>query len=395
LGDSLLEGTAQLFLSDFSKAMPTLERVASALRTGNVTRDDVVRWHNIVPFVANELGDDVTYDAWVQLCERQARTDGALIVLTVILLARARSEVRAGRFTAAEMTYDEVVEITGFGPHPPAYYELLRCGLVAWRGREAETRVMAGQLRDAGTAMGSAVAIEIAAFAVATVSLGAGRYDEALSAIEPVVQHNVPGWTSAALPTAIEAASRSGRADEARRYLSQVAARATASRTEWALGQLARCRAFVVDDRDAEAVHLEAVHRLELTSITTEALQARLAFGEWLRRQNRQVDARVQLRRAYDGFNTMGAEGFAARARVELEAAGESVQYSSQRVSTDLTPQEMQAARLAVTGATNAEIAAQMYISANTVDYHLRKVYRKLGISSRRDLRTAMPALDF
>jgi DNA-binding CsgD family transcriptional regulator len=395
LGDSLLEGTAQLFLCDFSKAMPTLERVANTLRTGDVTRDDIVRWHNIVPFVANELGDDVTYDAWVQLCERQARTDGALIVLTVVLLARARAEVRAGRFTAAEMTYDEVVEITGFGPHPPAYYELLKCGLFAWRGREAETRVMAGQLREAGSAMGSAVAINIAGLAVATVNLGAGRYDEAYAAIEPMVQHNVPGWTSAALPTAIEAASRSGNLDAAKSHLSQVTARATVSKTDWALGQLARCRALVADDRDAEALHMEAIRRLASTSITTEALQARLAFGEWLRRQNRRVDARAQLRPAYDAFNAIGADGFASRARAELEAAGETVQQRSEPARTDLTPQEMQAARLAATGATNAEIAAQMYISANTVDYHLRKVYRKLDVSSRRDLRTAMPALDF
>ena len=150
----------------------------------------------------------------------------------------------------------------------------------------------------------------------------------------------------------------------------------------------------MADDSDAEDLYREAIARLESTTIVTELAQARLAYGEWLRRQKRRIDARVQLRAAYDAFAAMGVEAFAARARSELAATGEKVRRRVAGPVTDLTPQEAQVARLAATGATNAEVAAQMFISTSTVDYHLRKVYRKLGISSRRYLANAIPPLD-
>jgi len=190
---------------------------------------------------------------------------------------------------------------------------------------------------------------------------------------------------------AVEAASRSGNVDRADGYLSKLAARATASKTPWARGQVARGRALLAGDNEAEALHLEAIRLLESTSVSTEASQAKLAYGEWLRRQNRRVDARTQLRAAHNWFSEVGAAGFAARARTELEATGEKVRDQSVATRINLTPQEAQAARLAASGATNAEIASQMYISSNTVDYHLRKVYRKLGLASRRELRDAVP----
>ena len=142
---------------------------------------------------------------------------------------------------------------------------------------------------------------------------------------------------------------------------------------------------MLADDSEAEALHLEAIRLLETTSVHTEARQAKLAYGEWLCRRNRRVDARIQLRVAHAWFHEAGAGAFAARARSELEATAEKVQYRSLGTRSNLTPQEPQAARLASRGATNAEIAAQMYISSNTVDYHLRKVYRKLGVASRRN----------
>jgi len=188
--------------------------------------------------------------------------------------------------------------------------------------------------------------------------------------------------------------SRSGEVDRATVYLSHLGVRATASGTNWACGQLARGRALLADKSEAEALHLEGIRLLESTSVVIEVLQAKLAYGEWLRRQNRRIDARTQLRAAYSRFSDIGAEGFAARARAELEATGERVPRRSIDARSSLTSQEMQAARLAISGATNAEIAARMYISANTVDYHLRKVYRKLGIASRRELRKAVPAVD-
>jgi DNA-binding CsgD family transcriptional regulator len=394
LTDTLLEGTARLFVADFSNAMPILQRAAARLQTDDITRDEIARWYHLVLPLTNELGDDGTYNVWIERAEQQARADGALIVLQVVLLARAQSELRAGRFMAAEMTYNEVIEITQVVGGPPEFYEMLKCELFAWRGHDKETRAAAIPLREAAAAIGSGAAVNIADLAIATMELGAGRYAKALRAIEPMVDDNLPGWTCRALPIAVEAASRSGNGGRAAGYLSQLGARATASGTTWARGQLARGRALLANDSEAEELHIEAIRLLESTSVVTDALQAKLAYGEWLRRQNRPVDARTQLRFAHDRFSDIGAEAFAARARVEIEATGERVARRSVDARTNLTPQEEQAARLAAGGATNAEIAIQMYISANTVDYHLRKVYRKLGIASRRELRNVVPALD-
>jgi DNA-binding CsgD family transcriptional regulator len=327
--------------------------------------------------------------------ERQARADGALIVLQVVLLGRAKAELRAGRFMAAEMTYEEVVDITRAVGGPPEFYEMLKCDLYAWRGQEDEARAAAAPLREAAAAIGSAAAVGIADLAMATLDLGAGRYADALRVVEPMAEDNLPGWTCLALPIAVEAAARSGDFKRANEYLSRFRDRTAGADAAWARGQLARCQALLADDSEAEGLFLEAIRLLDTTTVTTEANQARLAYGEWLRRQNRRVHARAQLRSAYAWFGDVGAEGFAARARVELEATGERVSSRSADSRSGLTPQETQAARLAAGGATNAEIASQMYISANTVDYHLRKVYRKLGIASRRELRTGVPAIDF
>jgi DNA-binding CsgD family transcriptional regulator len=245
-----------------------------------------------------------------------------------------------------------------------------------------------------------AVAIRTAAVingvdtSVATLELALGRYPQALAAIESLVDNPQAGYTCHAIAIAVEAAARTDQPDRAARYLDDLQQRTTASGTDWALGQLARCRALLADDDDAEDLYLEAIARLESTTIATELAQARLVYGEWLRRQRRQIDAREPLRTAYDAFAEMGAEGFAARARSELAATGAKIRRRVAAPVTDLTPQEAQAARLAAAGATNPEIAARMFISANTVDYHLRKVYRKLGISSRRYLANAMPPLD-
>jgi DNA-binding CsgD family transcriptional regulator len=211
--------------------------------------------------------------------------------------------------------------------------------------------------------------------------------------VEPVVAHNMPGWTCLALPIAIEGAARSGQPDRAAQYLDQLCVRATASGTDWALGQLARCRALLAGP-DAERDHLEAIELLTRTSLVTELARAHLEYGEWLRRENRRVDARVELRIAHELFSSMGADAFASRARAELLATGQRVHGHSIDARQELTVQEAQAARHAIRGATNAEIAAQMFISSNTVDYHLRKVYRKLGISSRRELADALPSHD-
>ena len=220
--------------------------------------------------------------------ERQARADGALIVLQVVLLGRAKAELRAGRFMAAEMTYEEVVDITRAVGGPPEFYEMLKCDLYAWRGQEDEARAAAAPLREAAAAIGSAAAVGIADLAMATLDLGAGRYADALRVVEPMAEDNLPGWTCLALPIAVEAAARSGDFKRANEYLSRFRDRTAGADAAWARGQLARCQALLADDSEAEGLFLEAIRLLDTTTVTTEANQARLAYGEWLRRQNRQ-----------------------------------------------------------------------------------------------------------
>ena len=167
--------------------------------------------------------------------------------------------------------------------------------------------------------------------------------------------------------------------------------RATASATPWALGLLERSQAMLADDSLAEGLFKQSIAHLKQTLVVTDLALAHLSYGEWLRRHHRQADARIQLRQAHEAFETMGAAGFAERARTELLATGEHAVRRTVETQNDLTPQELKIAQLASRGATNPEIAAQMFISPSTVDYHLRKTYRKLGIASRRQLERSLP----
>jgi DNA-binding CsgD family transcriptional regulator len=194
-----------------------------------------------------------------------------------------------------------------------------------------------------------------------------------------------------ALAELIEAAVRIGRPDEAAAALGRLSERTRASGTEWALGIEARCRALLSDD---ESLYLESVERLGRSRAAVELARSRLLYGEWLRRENRRVDAREQLRAAHEMFSGMGAAAFAERARRELSATGETVRKRTVETAGELTTQETQVARLAAQGRTNPEIAALLYISPRTVEYHLHKVFSKLDISSRRELRKALPGAE-
>ena len=192
------------------------------------------------------------------------------------------------------------------------------------------------------------------------------------------------GW---ALVELIEAGVRGGRPDEAAAALERLSERTRASGTEWALGIEARCRALVSDD---ESLYRESIERLARSRAAVELARSRLLYGEWLRRENRRTDARELLRAAHESFSHMGAEAFAERARRELLATGETVRRITADTRDALTPQEVQVARLARDGHTNPEIGAQLFISPRTVEYHLHKVFRKLDVSSRKELRAAL-----
>jgi DNA-binding CsgD family transcriptional regulator len=193
------------------------------------------------------------------------------------------------------------------------------------------------------------------------------------------------------LPIVIEAAARCGKRNVAEQALDRLRDRAEATATPWALGILARSRAVLADDVHAETLYKEAITHLQETSLLLELAWTNLIYGEWLRRQNRRSDARTQLRAAYEIFESSGAAGFAGRAHAELLATGERVRRRVVDTQNELTDQELRIARLASEGATNPEIAGRLFLSASTIDYHLKKVYRKLEISSRRQLGHRLP----
>jgi DNA-binding CsgD family transcriptional regulator len=228
-------------------------------------------------------------------------------------------------------------------------------------------------------------------FLTALLHNGHGHYGEALAAARLACEHEdtvIYGW---ALVELVEAGVRGGRPDEAAAALGRLSERARASGTEWALGIEARCRALLSDD---ESLYRESVERLARSRAAVELARSRLLYGEWLRRENRRIDAREQLRTAHEMFSRMGAAGFADRARRELSATGETVRKRTVETLGELTTQEAQVARLAAQGHTNPEIAALLFLSPRTVEYHLHKVFPKLGISSRRELRKALPSAE-
>jgi ATP/maltotriose-dependent transcriptional regulator MalT len=263
------------------------------------------------------------------------------------------------------------------------------------QGRE----VAAGKLIDATiaqcTAGGQGTAVQYAHWARSLLLNGLGRYPEALvaaaEASDDTPELFVSVWAAVEL---LEAATRSGDTDTANRALTRIVAGTSVAPTEWALGIRARSRALQTEGEKAEGLYREAVERLGRTRLRPELARAHLLFGEWLRRENRRVDARAELRIAHDQFTTIGMEGFAERARGELLATGERVRKRTSETRDDLTAQELQIARLASDGLSNPEIGARLFLSPRTVEWHLRKVFTKLGIRSRRELASALATAD-
>jgi DNA-binding CsgD family transcriptional regulator len=392
VADIVLEGFSTRFVVGYAAAAPILHRGIAALISTPFSSTGISRGSTLGSNAAAELWDAEGYGAMLAQLEATERERGALDSLRITLGGLGHYDMWSGRFALAEARHSEAAEISRALGADPRVWELLKVELFAWQGRDAETRAVVDALMGPFVrASGAGVAVNLAHIALSLLEIAQGRYQEALDAAAPLVDEDLPPHGSQALPEIVEAASRSGHEDRATAAYAELETRARASGTPWALGLLARSRALLADDVDADAHYREAIELIGTTVVKTDLARAHLLYGEWLRRQKQRQVARDQLAIAYDLFNTMGATAFAERARIELTATGATARRRSVETAQDLTGQEHQVARLAADGATNNEIAATLFLSASTVDYHLRKVYRKLGITSRRQLRTAIP----
>jgi len=389
--DLLLDGLALLVTEGYPAGAPVLRQAVSAFRGPDVSAEEGLRWLWLASRAAWMVWD---YPSWDVLSDRQvtlARDAGALFALPIALNMRAAAHVFVGEFTeAASMVAqaESVTEATGSSTGP---YGAL--ALAVFRGRETQAAHLIQTATDDVGRRGEGRALSFIQWADAVLGNSLGRYEQALAAAQqasedsPAVQFT--GW---ALVELVEAAVRSAVPERAAGAVQRLSGIARACRTDWALGAEARSRALVSDGEAAEDLYREAIDRFGRTRLRVDLARARLLYGEWLRRQRRRRDARDQLGTAYEIFDSVGAAAFADRARIELRAAGGHARQHTIETPDTLTAQEALIARLAGGGASNPQIAAQLFISPATVAYHLRKVFTKLRISSRSQLAPALPA---
>jgi DNA-binding CsgD family transcriptional regulator/tetratricopeptide (TPR) repeat protein len=393
VADLLLDGLALLITAGHAAAVPTIRRAIQSLRTA-----DEPRWLPLGALAAVEIWDD---EALHDLTSRQVELTGAARARTSVpFLLNQLGDVDAvvtGRFGTTTAPFAEQRELASAIGHRLTAPAITPAELIAsaWRGRSTEARDLAEEYMREAFARELGLYVAVAHFAIAVLELGLGRYEAALTAARTVCAESGLFVVTSALPDLIEAAVRAGEREAAVAAVAQLSARAAPSGTDWALGTLARSRALLEDGTQAEALYREAIEHLRRSRAAPQLARAHLVYGEWLRRERRRREAREQLRTARDMFIFMGAQAFAERARVELTATGE---HARRPVADDptelLTAQEAQIARLVSDGATNAAIAAQLFISPRTVEYHLHKTFRKLGVSSRTQLARLMLASD-
>jgi DNA-binding CsgD family transcriptional regulator len=387
--DLLLDALVTRFTEGYAAGVAPLSRALRAFgEPGDGGADR--RWLWLACRLAQDLWDDELWHMLATRGVRVARETGALNLLPNALNYLAALNVHSGAFATAAELIAEVDSITQATGIPPLRYAAST--LLVARGDQAQALSLLEWGSRNVTERGEGSALGLASWLHALLHNSQGHYGEALAAARRACEYEdviAYGW---ALVELIEAAVRSdGQPEEAAAALDRLSERTRASGTEWALGIEARCRALLSDD---ESLYQESVERLARSRAAVELARSRLLYGEWLRRENRRADAREQLRAAHEMFSRMGAEAFAERARRELSATGETVRKRTVETLDALTTQEAQVARLAAQGHTNPEIGAQLFISPRTVEYHLHKVFPKLGISSRRELRRALPGAE-
>jgi DNA-binding CsgD family transcriptional regulator len=390
--DLLLDGLSTFATEGCAAAEPLLRRATAAFANEASPAQENFRWGWLTTIAAKIIWDE---DGWRTVSARflrEGRDAGALARLPIDLTDWAFFATRCGDFDTAADAIAELEAITkATGTHLAPYAQLL---LAAFRGQEDALPLIESTIRDAGTS-GQELGALWAEWASAILFNGLARYDRALASAQRAAEETPPlqfsPWASAEL---VEAAVRSARPEIAAGALEPVMAATAPCNTDWGLGIQARCRALVSEGESAERLHREAIERLSRTRLRPEIARAHLLYGEWLRRENRRLDAREQLRSAHEMLVTIGMEGFAERARNELLATGEKVRKRTVETRDDLTAQERQIARLARDGLSNPEIGARLFLSPRTVEWHLRNVFVKLHIRSRRELANALPSSD-
>jgi DNA-binding CsgD family transcriptional regulator len=381
--DLLLDGLALLTLDGQAAATPTLQQAAKAL--AELPVEDVLRWGWMAASASSLVWDVEGLHATSARQIQLVRDAGALSQLPLYLWQLGMARAWMGDFTGAASLVAESASVAAATGNRIAPFTLLR--LRALQGREAEVTALVTSAIELAAAGGQGMSASWAHWAAAVLYNGLGRYQLAASAARHAASDTLsPTLSMWALPELVEAAARSGDVELAREALQRLAETTQPSGTDWALGVEARSRALLSDSATAEELYLEAIDRLRRTQLRPELARAQLLYGEWLRREGRRSDAREQLRTAHHMFAAIGMEAFAERTRRELVATGETVRKRSAETRDELTPQEEQIVRLARDGLSNPEIGAQLFLSSRTVEWHLRKVYLKLGISSRREL---------
>jgi DNA-binding NarL/FixJ family response regulator len=386
--DLLLDGLALRFTDGYAASAPSLKQALTAVRAEGALAGQDVRWPWFARRVAPDLFDDETWNALAVRNVQMAREQGALAVLPLALNYLAQLRIFEGELDAAAALVNEADAIADATNNEPI--AVARGLLAACRGDETHAASVIEADDSAARARGEGVVLTFSEHARAVLNNGLGRYDAALAPAASASAQDELGVSVWSLPELVEAAARTGKAELAASALERLTERTRVAGTNYAHGIEARARALVAKDGSVEELHREAIERLGACRVALELARAHLLYGEWLRRAKRRADARGQLLAAHEMFASMRTDAFAARAGRELLATGGETRKRSAETRDQLTAQETQIAQLARDGLSNPEIAAQLFISPRTVEYHLHKVFGKLAISSRGQLTRAL-----
>jgi DNA-binding CsgD family transcriptional regulator len=387
--DELLDAAALLVDAGYAAGAARVQRALAAFRVASISRVEEVPWLFLASQMAHDVYHEQTWDALSARTLELVRETGVLALLPMAAAVRFTRDVYADDLTAAAVyvaEQDRLLEAIG-GERSPGS----RVVLAGYRGREREVAQLDEATTRHAVSRGYGIGLDARHWAKAVLGNGLGRYDEALAAAQPGAAYP-PAMTvyGQMLSELVEAAARCGRPEAAADAVRRLAEMACACGADWILGVEARARALVADLGDADDLYRQATERLGRTGVRSELARAHLLCGEWLRREGRRVDARIQLGAAYDELTSIGMKAFAERARVELAATGEKVRKRTVETRDVLTVQERQIAELARDGLSNPEIGTRLFLSRRTVQYHLGKVFGKLGIRSRNELASAL-----